>query len=257
MKPGYRDFEFDLPGALLVRLVGVLDELPAAPLAIDSLEDIPEAQGVYQLFINRQLVYIGKTDAEAGLKSRLKRHHKKIQHRIGLDPSSVFFKAVRIYVFTAVDLETQLIEYYGGFRAVRWNGSGFGSNDPGRERDTTTYKEDHFDAMYPIDIGRTLNIDFPINGSAATILTTLKNNLPYVLRFQSAGPRSRQPHPDLVNTQVVLPANARATAATLLSAVVPQLPPGWQAVKLPSHVILYKEDRDYPQGTVISRSSPL
>lgn len=109
MIPGYVDFEFDLPGALLARLVQVLDTLPPATLSREFLDDIPDAQGVYQLFLDAALVYIGKTDAEAGLRKRLDRHRLKIQHRNGLDPNRVAFKAVRIYVFTAVDLETQLI----------------------------------------------------------------------------------------------------------------------------------------------------
>src|SRR5262245_21719866 len=113
MIPGYMDFEFDLPRALLVRLVQVLDSLPPAALDEEFLNAIPDAQGVYQLFLNGDLVYIGKTDAEAGLRKRLDRHRRKIQHRNGLDPNQMFFKAVRIYVFTAIDLETQLINHYG------------------------------------------------------------------------------------------------------------------------------------------------
>jgi hypothetical protein len=112
-------------------------------------------------------VYVGKTDAEAGLLSRLTRHSKKIQHRIGLTPASVLFKAVRVFVFTAIDLETQLIAHYGGTNIVEWNGSGFGSNDPGEKRDTTTYKAGHFDAQFPIDIARPLAFSIPTPTKAA------------------------------------------------------------------------------------------
>jgi hypothetical protein len=255
MTAGYRDFEFDLPGALLVRLVEVLDGMEAAPLDAVSLSSIPEqAQGVYQLFLDEDLVYIGKTDAEAGLGKRLGRHHEKIQHRNNLDPAQVFFKAVRVYVFTAVDLETQLINRYGGERKVTWNGSGFGSNDPGRERDTTKYKDDHFDVLYPIDIDRVLTVVPPAQGSAATILSALKNILPYTFRYENAGGRSRQPHPDLLAANVTLPIDAAVTARGVISAVVPRLPPGWQAVRFPSHIILYKDDKNYVYGTQIARS---
>lgn len=255
MTPGYVDFEFDLPGALLSRLVQVLDGLDDATLSPEFLVNIPEAQGVYQLFLDHDLVYIGKTDAEAGLRRRLERHHHKIQHRHGLDPSRVSFKAVRIYVFTAVDLETQLINHYGGYAAVRWNGSGFGSNDPGRERDTTTYKADHFDAQFPIDIDRPLSLELPASGSASAMFTALKTALPYVFRYQGAGPQSRRPHPDLETTTVSISTARPLTARRVIEEVVRQLPAGWQAVRLPSHVILYKEDRAYPHGSVITRSS--
>src|SRR5205823_1069268 len=123
--------------------------LKFAPLTNENLANIPEAQGVYQLFLGDDLVYIGKTDAEAGLRKRLERHQAKIRHRQGLAPDSVNFKAVRIYVFTPMDLETQLIRHYGGERKVRWNGSGFGSNDPGRQRDTTSFRAEHFDMIFP------------------------------------------------------------------------------------------------------------
>jgi hypothetical protein len=218
------------------------------------LHDIPDSQGVYQLFLDGNLVYIGKTDAEAGLRRRLERHSQKIQHRNGLDPSRVSFKAVRIYVFTAVDLETQLIQHYGGMSAVRWNGSGFGSNDPGRERDTTRYRQDHFDARFPIDIERSLNLEIPVWGSAADILLALKNALPYVLRYEMATPRSRSPHPDLRDTMVTMSLISHVTARAVIEAVVHELPTGWQATYLLSHVILYKETKTYPQGGVIAYS---
>ncbi len=251
MTLGYTDFEFDLPGALLTHLVGVLDGMADAPLDSPALARVPEAQGVYQLFLDHQLVYVGKTDAEAGLNARLNRHARKIQHRTDLAPARISFKAVRIYVFTAVDLETQLIRHYGGLSAVPWNGSGFGSNDPGRQRDTTEYKSTHFDAMFPIDIDRPLSFLLPTTGTAASVLTLLKNILPYTLRFES---RLRQPHPDLVGTLVTLSSSMILSACNVISAVVRQLPSGWQAVQLPSHIILYKESRNYPYGNVIARS---
>ena len=254
MIPGYVDFEFDLPGALLARLVQVLDTLPPATLSREFLDDIPDAQGVYQLFLDAALVYIGKTDAEAGLRKRLDRHRLKIQHRNGLDPNRVAFKAVRIYVFTAVDLETQLINHYGGPAAVRWNGSGFGSNDPGRERDTTRYRPDHFDARFPIDIEQPLDLELPSWDTAANILSVLKTALPYVLRYEGAGPRSRSPHPDLRGTVVSMPSIFPVTAKAVIEAVVSQLPTGSQATYLLSHIILYKEMRAYPQGQIIARS---
>ena len=255
MTLGYVDFEFDLPGALLARLVDVLDEMEAAPLLESFISGIPEEQGVYQLFHDGHLAYIGKTDAEAGLRKRLSRHQNKVQHRIGLDPEQVLFKAVRIYVFTAIDLETQLLRHYGGEKAVPWNGSGFGSNDPGRQRDTSEYKETHFDAIFPIDIDRELDLDITKMKTAAEAFMALKAELPYTFRFQTTTSRSRQPHPDLLETQVSIPATMRASAKNIIEQVVDQLPFGWKATKLPSHVILYKnDDRSFPFGTEIAHS---
>ncbi len=251
---GYVDFEFNLPEALLARLVEVLDDMDSGQLLSGNIDGIPDAQGVYQLFFDGELVYIGKTDAKAGLSKRLERHGEKIQHRSGLDPARVTFKAVRIYVFTAVDLETQLIHHYGGLSRVRWNGSGFGSNDPGRERDTTTYKAHHFDVLFPIDIERPLDLNLPLDGTAARMFATLKENLPYVFRIQNARRGFRQAHADLEAATLSIVAGKPLTARRVIEEAVGQLPPGWQATRLPSHLILYKEKRSYPQGEVIARS---
>ena len=132
---GFKEFEFDLPSALLRDLIHLLDEMPSGVLSIANTQQIPEVQGVYQLLCDDDLVYIGKTDAEAGLRTRLSRHAGKILHRPSLAGNVVTFRAARILVFTAMDLETQLINHYRGRAgAVAWNGSGFGSNDPGRQR---------------------------------------------------------------------------------------------------------------------------
>jgi hypothetical protein len=256
---GYVEFEFDLPDALLSKLVQVFDGLAEATLLPAVVESIPEEQGVYQLFLRSEdkldLVYIGKTDSEAGLRKRLGRHAEKIQQRIGLDPNDVVFKAVRVYVFTAVDLETQLISYYGGTKSVSWNGSGFGSNDPGFERDTTTYKPDHFDTKFPIDIARPVTFSIQAKGKAAGILRTLKRNLPYLIRFETKARNSRTAHDDLEDTDVKIDLTKPVTAQGVIQQVIKQLPAGWHATLLPSHVIIYKNDRrKFPSGRLIAES---
>jgi len=257
--PGFVEFEFDLPGALLNRLVTVFDGLAPAGLTASNVTAIPDEQGVYQLFLRRgeavNLVYIGKTDGEAGLWRRLSRHATKIHNRLNLDPADVLFKAVRVFVFTAVDLETQLIQHYGGTDAVSWNGSGFGSNDPGRERDTTRYKLDHFDTQFPIDINRALTFTIPMQASAAGILKALKAGLPYLIRFQRVSANSRLAHDDLESTAVTLNPALPLTPEGVIAQVISALPPGWHATMLPSHIIIYKNDtRTFPSGRLIART---
>src|ERR1700760_4130859 len=48
MPDGYREFEFDLPEALLMSLTIVLDAMEPAPLSPDKIREIPDTQGVYQ-----------------------------------------------------------------------------------------------------------------------------------------------------------------------------------------------------------------
>lgn len=248
---GYRNFEFDLPGALLDHLVRALDEMESAPLNSDSVAGVPEAQGVYQLFLDGDLVYIGKTDAESGLLKRLLRHSDKIQHRRGLEPARVTFKAIRIFVFTAMDLETQLIKHYTHDTGTKWNGSGFGSNDPGRKRDNSA--PGRFDREFPIDIDRELDGDFSGTRTAAAVAAQLKSELPYTFRIQTE-PNSRAPHPDLIDTTVTMP-DGPITARRVIEQVVRRLPTGWQATALSAVLILYKETVDtYPQAVVLARS---
>lgn len=248
---GYREFEFDLPGALLTHLVQALDTMEAAPLTAENLAQVPEAQGIYQLFLDGALVYIGKTDAEAGLLRRLSRHRNKTLHRHNLTPEQVSFKAIRIFVFTAMDLETQLIKHYTADTGTDWNGSGFGSNDPGRNRDEST--PGRFDQAFPINIDRPLSEDYSGAHTAAAVAAKLKAELPYTFRFQTR-PNSRRPHADLEETPVTMPTGAMS-ARQVLEALVPQLPAGWQATALSAVLILYKEHRDtYPQAVILARS---
>jgi hypothetical protein len=252
MTAGYGEFEFDLPGALLTHLVRILDGMEAAPLNVGSLAVVPEAQGVYQLFLDGRLVYIGKTDAEAGLLRRLTRHANKIKFRQGLAPERISFKALRIFVFTAMDLETQLIKHYSGDSGTEWNGSGFGANDPGRNRDRSA--PGRFDLEFPIDIDRVLDGEFAGTHTAAQVALRLKEVLPYTFRFQSRSSGGRKPHEELESTTVTMTANA-TTARTIVAELVSQLPVGWQATALSALLILYKEVvDDYPQATVLARS---
>ena len=245
----FKEFEFDLPAALLNDLVALFARMSQAPLDSPHVKKIPEEQGVYQLFLNDQLAYIGKTDSEAGLNKRLARHTQKIWHRTGLAPGQVSFKAVRIFVFTAVDLEQQLIRHYEKIEGIKlaWNNSGFGANDPGRERDTSKLKENHFDLVYPIDIDATL-VKFPIKGefSIAEVLSTLKAAVPYTLRFQNAG-GSKKPHPDLVSTKVTI-SSGKLDTRRILRLVQIALGSTWQVTKLPGYVIVYKESKLYPHS---------
>jgi hypothetical protein len=248
----YREFEFDLPAALLARLVEILDGMESAPLNEMGLDGVPDAQGVYQLFHDGQLVYIGKTDSEAGLHRRLERHSLKIQHRVALQPSRVTYKAVRIFVFTAIDLETQLITHYAGKGGSAWNNSGFGANDPGRKRDHTKIKASNFDALFPIDIDRDLGLAFADCATVAQALMRLKPALPYNLRFENDGQSPRRPHPDLVETPIDL--GGARTTRDILTAAARALGPEWQATVLRSHLLLYKEnDPTYPDAEILGR----
>jgi hypothetical protein len=157
---------------------------------------------------------------------------------------------VRIFVFTAIDLETQLIRHYTGEGGTEWNGSGFGANDPGRKRDHS--EPGRFHTRFPIDIDHALGVQFEGSFTAAQVVTRLKETLPYDFRFAKAG--GRKPHRDLQETNVTISPQA-TTARKVLEELTPQLPPGWQATALAPLLILYPEVEDhYPNATILARS---
>lgn len=252
---GFEEFEFDLPRALKAELISLLDGMETGSLQSHVTAEVPEAQGVYQLFYENALVYIGKTDAEAGLRTRLSRHARKIMHRPTLT-GAVRFKAVRIMVFTAMDLETELIRHYRGLNngAASWNGSGFGSNDPGRERETTNRRPEGFDDQHPIDVDLPGEYLEPGTVSVADALAALKAVLPYTLRYETlrderGRARRAKPHADLIAARVTIPPPPQ-TVRGLMQTIQGALGPDWQVTGFVSHVILYKESRSYQYGMV-------
>ncbi len=252
MSAGFRSFELDLPGALLSQLVSVLDEMISAPLTTANVEGLPDEQGIYQLIYNGQIVYVGKTDGRAGLRQRLGRHVWTIQHRCNLESEYVQYKAVHIFVFTAVDLESLLRRHYGHGVGLPWDRSGFGSNDPGRERDTTTLSPTAFDALYPIDIDRHLEFHPQLPLTAAALLEQLKTVVPYGVRAQSRSGTTRKPHSDL--DVEITNLGPDITARGVVTKIIASLPAGWQGTLLPGRVILYRENKEYSAGVVIARS---
>jgi hypothetical protein len=250
---GFREFEFDLPDALLRSMVATFDVMESALLDLPHLAKIPDAQGVYQLLVGEEIVYIGKTDSEAGLAKRLERHAWTIQHRSNLSVESVSFKAVRVYVFTAIDLETQLIKHYKSRSSIGWNNSGFGSNDPGRNRDDTRANPTSFDVLFPIDLDQEIELDVVGDMTAASALQELRRKLPYTVRSQSAPGNPRAPHPDLESARLIVPRKP-TTTRQMMALIVASLPPGWQATALAGRIILYSEHKDYASGMVIARS---
>jgi hypothetical protein len=231
-------------------MVSTLDGMGSAPLTHPALQEIPEGQGVYQLLLRGSPVYIGKTDSDAGLHERLTRHAWSIQNRSNLDVVTVSFKAVRIFVFTAMDLETQLIRHYAKKGSQLWNKSGFGSNDPGRNRDHTRVKPTSFDALYPIDLDQAVTLADSGHMSVMKGLALLRNELPYTLRAVG----KKKGHPDLRESIMGVP-NGTTSCREMMQLAIAALPTGWQATALAGRVILYKESvDDYPAARIIARS---
>ena len=254
---GYTELEFDLPSALLEAILRCFDRMDAADLTRDNTQELPDEQGVYGLYLRNDLrlpVYIGKTDSDAGLRHRLTRHADRLIGRRNLRQEDVQFRAIRLFVFTAMDLEYALIQHFGGVAEVAWNHSGFGSNDPGKERDTTNYKADHWDTQYPIDIDTPFVPFDPGDYTVAEIMIRLKEGLPFLLRYQRPKAARRSFHDDHENSSIHIPQEDMSTRE-ILELCMAALPPGWHATALPSHIISSQDDtRRFPSGEEIARS---
>ena len=257
---GYAEFELNVPAALADQLLTLFEALTPAPLIPETVAALPDVQGAYTLSYLGALVYVGKTDAQAGFRERLTRHYHSVQHRWNLDPTQVGFKAVRIMVFNSFDVEALLIDAYARMSGVRpsWNFSGFGANDPGRQREDT--RSSQFNLGFPINIDIPLNLIAPGQYAPIDLLRLLKERLPYVLRYQTdkdpnrnTPGRWRQGHSEHADG-VVQVNQPGMTMREIMVTVCGTLPPGWQATLFPERVILYKENRSYVAGQVICHS---
>lgn len=254
--PGYDEFEIDVEKVMRAELPAHLNSIEAAPLTREAIGLIPErAKGAYVLYDVDVAVYAGKTDAKHGFRQRLERHHFTLQHRKGFDISRMRFKAVRIMVFSNFDVEAILIDELRRLNAaaLAWNNTGFGSNDPGHNRENEEPGE--FDRNLPI------NIDMPLEGcplgpgkhEALPAMLTLKKWLPYDFRFQvDAGPNGKPVHfskghaDHRLPTSIVSIPDTPWTMRDFLLELLRVLPDGWRVTVFPGRVILYKEATTYP-----------
>jgi hypothetical protein len=235
-------FDIDLPAALLGQLLTAFDVLLPGALTLSNLETVPTSRGVYQLYHQGQLVYVGKADK---LRLRLRKHRSKIGGRANISLSDVEFKCLYMSVnWSTLAPESQLIGYYQQTQnGYMWNGRGFGPNDPGAGREDRNDPPAYFDSTYPINENWVCSDIEARSWYAGDLLLALKKSLPFLLRYQ-------KPHADYASTVIDVP-QSNMSAVALLTLIAQCLPTGWQATVFPSHMILYKRVRGYQYGSVV------
>lgn len=247
--PFFKHFELDIVSALIDQLLEAFDDLEHGALTAENVSQLPEQQGIYELYRGQLLVYVGKVDKN--LRARLSDHRAKISGRKNISVEEIFFKCLSLPPnWAAYAPEKILIRHFQRKSLAAWNGIGFGPHDPGRERETTNKPPDGFDAKFPIEERfRTGIRKGEWNGRE--LLQATKRDLPFLLRYETTNPkRWREGHPDYNDLAVSVP-RENMTAEDLLRAIARQLPVGWQATRFTSHMILYKEKRSYAYGTVV------
>jgi glutathione peroxidase-family protein len=155
--------------------------------------------------------------------------------------------------WTALAPEDSLIKRYRqqSSEVCEWNGNSFGPHDPGRERETSNKAPDGFDAQFPIRDDWPCDSIEPRGWNVRELLIQIKKSLPFLLRYEAVKKNYRKGHPSYNDLVVVVP--TAAMPVNRLLRLITQSLPGWQSTKFPSHLILYKEAKDYTHGTVIWR----
>src|SRR2546423_11388635 len=146
-------FHFSLPRAVTEHLIERFDHLKPSPLPAEHLQRLAafqiaekSTQGVYLIHQGATAVYGGKANDVA---ARLGQHREKLRARQGIDIEVIGFKALLLDENWSTSANEKLL--IGRFKKrgeCKWNGSGFGPKDPGKERDTT--KPSWFDNAFPI-----------------------------------------------------------------------------------------------------------
>ncbi|WP_405190424.1 GIY-YIG nuclease family protein [Streptomyces anulatus] len=227
----HKDFTLSITRALGDQLAKALKVLARAPLTEENLARLKEKPGVYQLYLNGEFVYVGKADKS--LPTRLRNHLRKISGRRNITLDEMAFSCLYVAEdFSALAPEQLLITHYKGNGEIPWNNNGFGNKDPGRQRDSTVLKQNHFDVLFPIDLDR------PIEGlrsggmTLQQLLDAAKAGLPYNFRYGKSA--------EFKTRRVDVPA-AGMTADDVFHLVSAEIPAKWQVTALMGYVIMYDD----------------
>ncbi|MNW35519.1 excinuclease ABC subunit C [compost metagenome] len=250
-------FSLSITRAMEDQLLSLLKEkVVPIQLTFEALSALHDEPGVYQLFLDGEPVYIGKADKS--LRARIMKHYTKLSGRVSMasddrktvqlaSPLLARIEFVCLYVMEDLNSmapEKMLIKHYRSDGKSEWNVNGFGNNDPGRNRDRSMVKRNHFDRLHPIDLEIQITLDSHDKDaqpdSVLGLMTGIKRSLPYLFRFPA---RNSSEHKILSVADENLRQYAGQTkrAREWFDIVSLHLPVGWQIISLPGYVICYPE----------------
>ena len=240
-------YSFDFIATVTAQLMDRLRTTSASQLNTAALLNMTNyqikaghSQGVYVVHYAGRPVYVGKAQ---NISIRLTDHLFKLSGRRNIDTRQIYFQAIYLdqSMSTAAN-ENLLISQYKMLNAEMWNGAGFGTKDPGRERDTT--RPNGFDQAFPINELYYINLELAPDYSIllSNLLENMKAQLPYVFRYGSLGFEG--------NRRIILP-NHQMPARSVLQSIVTILGGSWQGVILSYGMVLYNERKTYAHATVL------
>jgi hypothetical protein len=189
------------------------------------------------------------------LPARLAKHYRTLSARQNIDITQLGFRALYIHRnWTTWTTEEAMIRHF--ISVTHWNTSGFGSNDPGHNREDTA-EDDTFNNQNPINPDIPCTWIGPQTSTAWEILNALEDakKLPYLFRFQRVTKKFHRPvdhdaQHQLKETRISIP-RANKTVRELLIEIARQLGGGWQATQFKGRLILYKERVRYNHGIIL------
>lgn len=229
-------------------LIQLMEKQHPIDLTHENLATLEDSPGIYQLYRSQAghggaIVYVGQSDRS--LRQRLHGQLIKISGRLNIDVNEMSF--TRLYVeddLSVVNPARLLVNHLRDLgEGIPWHMNGFGNSDPGRNRDRTALKFQHFDALHPIDLDWVVRNDGPSERMTALELATLiKGRLPYLFRFAYQGREIETASVDLPEGGISADEAFRLLAAALGM--------DWQVTALSGYVVMYRErDIGYPSAT--------
>ena len=188
-------------------------------------------------------MYVGS--ASQSIRGRLTQHFWKLAGRQNIAADEVTFTC--LYVdedLTVLAPEDRLIRVFQDEGSCEWNGNGFGLHDPGRNRDTTELRPDHFDLRYPVRLDWQCDEIEAGEWTARELLGALKRTLPYLLRYANT-PADRARY-DAATVDVP----EDGMEATELFELLADELPGYQITALPGYVDHVPREPRLPSGRV-------